>query len=585
MRKLLPTKGVRKTVPGTTYGSPENSRYPYAATPSYTAPPADTPDFGLPGQGTNTPPRDIVYGQVLPTANEAAGNKFPLPRRVFLPQDTTQQDRLTQAAGVAVGVGKGWVTMSGAHIYVPDEGEELNSARGNMHRAGYAEYEHGNSFIRYQHPETGHHIDVLHNGTHVSGSVVQGHGLHTSSANIPLPKKEEPTPVQFGQMTSDQKAESELADQQAQQTSASAEPGEQLAQIAGARRAAVLAGVPSQTAVQAIAPGAFSSDTQGAGTSPNPPTGQYPPNPTPMQGAGDNPGTGAVMPKLQVQGDPAQVYGVRQPSAIDHAISEPTSAEAILTTANQEEGGPGSGRRPLPPYGDIWEHPRHSSMEVFDRPELNSVLRNPRKEEDVLHRVDALVNQERREWNYDALTQAKSYLIAKYGMPGRSGVYPRQQVGEAHRQLTSRGYRVFEQTNNSREQQNYTNYRSQEGQVLIGHVNGVVNHVSGRPYKQKAVGESVQHPGAYDSFKGPQWVDQTNVDPRQSSGSVGQSQPMPQEEGGPGSGRHPLGIPKPIKSRMSGYLVCPKCGQSFPDSLTGRYSYAQEHYPTEHGSQ
>src|SRR6266699_7164282 len=280
---------------------------------------------------------------------------------------------------------------------------------------------------------------------------------------------------------------------------------------------------------------------EAAGTSPNPLAGQYQPNPTPMQGAGDNPGTGAVMPKSQVQGDPAQVYGVRQPSAIDHAISEPTSAEAILTTANQEEGGPGSGRRPLPPYGDIWEHPRHSSMEVFDRPELNSVLRNPRKEEDVLHRVDALVNQERREWNYDALTQAKSYLIAKYGMPGRSGVYPRQQVGEAHRQLTSRGYRVFEQTNNSREQQNYTNYRSQEGQVLIGHVSGVINHVSGRPYKQKAVGESVQHPGAYDSFKGPQWVDQTNVDPRQSSGSVGQSQPMPQEEGGPGSGRHPEG--------------------------------------------
>jgi len=55
-----------------------------------------------------------------------------------------------------------------------------------------------------------------------------------------------------------------------------------------------------------------SSSQAAAGTSTNPEAGTYPTNPTPMQGPGDEQATGAVMPKLQVQGDPKEVYGIRQ---------------------------------------------------------------------------------------------------------------------------------------------------------------------------------------------------------------------------------------------------------------------------------
>src|SRR3989442_15921162 len=71
-------KGIRK-YNQTTYGSPENNRRRFVSPPSYEAPEAKTPDFGLPGQvysdgrQSTTPPRDIVYGQTLPTPAEAAG--------------------------------------------------------------------------------------------------------------------------------------------------------------------------------------------------------------------------------------------------------------------------------------------------------------------------------------------------------------------------------------------------------------------------------------------------------------------------------------------------------------------------------
>jgi hypothetical protein len=78
-----------------------------------------------------------------------------------------------------------------------------------------------------------------------------------------------------------------------------------LNQIAGTRRAAVLDGVPTRVAVAGVAPGAFSSDTQGAGTAPNPPTGQYPPSSPPRNDAE----AGVVMPKLQVQGPVSDAYG------------------------------------------------------------------------------------------------------------------------------------------------------------------------------------------------------------------------------------------------------------------------------------
>jgi hypothetical protein len=70
----------------------------------------------------------------------------------------------------------------------------------------------------------------------------------------------------------------------------------------------------------------------GAGGSPNPNAGTYPSNPTPMQGPGDNYSTQAVMPKLQVQGVPAQVYGIRRALAqkiVEKAAEKLVTAEMI----------------------------------------------------------------------------------------------------------------------------------------------------------------------------------------------------------------------------------------------------------------
>src|SRR6266571_1243760 len=52
----------------------------------------------------------------------------------------------------------------------------------------------------------------------------------------------------------------------------------------------------------------------GAGTRRNFPSGTYPANPTPMQGPGDNRATQAVMPKIQVQGNPRTTYGIKTDS-------------------------------------------------------------------------------------------------------------------------------------------------------------------------------------------------------------------------------------------------------------------------------
>ena len=93
--------------------------------------------------------------------------------------------------------------------------------------------------------------------------------------------------------------------------------GQNLFQIAGARRSAILDGAPTRVAVQALAPGAFSTDTQGAGSAPNPPTGQYPPSPQPRNDAE----AGAVMPKLQVQGPVSDAYGTsRSQPGMDRTV-------------------------------------------------------------------------------------------------------------------------------------------------------------------------------------------------------------------------------------------------------------------------
>src|SRR5713101_7120531 len=55
-----------------------------------------------------------------------------------------------------------------------------------------------------------------------------------------------------------------------------------------------------------------SSSQAAAGSTANYPSGTYPANPTPMQGPGDKPSTQAVMPKVQVEGDPSEVYGIRR---------------------------------------------------------------------------------------------------------------------------------------------------------------------------------------------------------------------------------------------------------------------------------
>ena len=55
-----------------------------------------------------------------------------------------------------------------------------------------------------------------------------------------------------------------------------------------------------------------SSSQAAAGSTTNYPSGTYPANPTPMQGPGDNPNTQYVSPKVQVQGKPEEVYGIRR---------------------------------------------------------------------------------------------------------------------------------------------------------------------------------------------------------------------------------------------------------------------------------
>lgn len=55
-----------------------------------------------------------------------------------------------------------------------------------------------------------------------------------------------------------------------------------------------------------------SSSQAAAGSTTNFPSGTYPANPTPMQGAGDNRRTQYTTPKLQVEGDPSEVYGTRR---------------------------------------------------------------------------------------------------------------------------------------------------------------------------------------------------------------------------------------------------------------------------------
>jgi len=70
-----------------------------------------------------------------------------------------------------------------------------------------------------------------------------------------------------------------------------------------------------------------------AGSRDNFPSGTYPANPTPMQGPGDNPATRAVMPKLQVQGDPQEAYGVR-------SVTRPGASRTVIDDKwdNQEIG-------------------------------------------------------------------------------------------------------------------------------------------------------------------------------------------------------------------------------------------------------
>jgi len=98
-------KGINK-YNRTSYGSPENNRRRFVSPPSYEAPEAKTPDFGLPGQITGdgrqstTPPRDIVYGQTLPTPAEAAGTS-PNPLAGQYPPNPTPM----QGAGDNPGAG------------------------------------------------------------------------------------------------------------------------------------------------------------------------------------------------------------------------------------------------------------------------------------------------------------------------------------------------------------------------------------------------------------------------------------------------------------------------------------------------
>lgn len=87
-------------------------------------------------------------------------------------------------------------------------------------------------------------------------------------------------------------------------------------------------------------PGGPMGSLQGAGKAPNPPTGQYPPNPTPGQGPTDKP-AGAVMPKLQAQGDVSRIYGPAQAlERKEEDIPEERRQSSPIGRPNQSIGQP-----------------------------------------------------------------------------------------------------------------------------------------------------------------------------------------------------------------------------------------------------
>jgi hypothetical protein len=286
-----------------------------------------------------------------------------------------------------------------------------------------------------------------------------------------------------------------------------------------------------------------SSSQAAAGTSTNPPTGQYPPNPTPMQGPGDNQNTGAVMPKLQVTGDPQQVYG------INHIHNE----ECAPTCGMKEEGGPGSGRRPqgrplnrigqTPGAGDSYRQPQQPQRIVGERVidmGGGSTIRVPirrdfeitakrwatahgghfrtggssRRRSSGSRRSSGGRRRTKKELEFDALLLLGKALSK--GGPG-SGRHPHNgdDVGEAHRNLTSQGYRVTESTSNADNQQNYRMYQGPSDRIYLGHMGGRVNHVS--------VGKAVSKPGVSHTVVGSQWENQDEI----GLGNV----TRPQEEG------------------------------------------------------
>jgi hypothetical protein len=120
-------------------------------------------------------------------------------------------------------------------------------------------------------------------------------------------------------------------------------------------------GVPGQHA-------SIPSDTAtiaGAGKSPNPPTGQYPPNPTPGQGPTDA-RTGAIMPKLQAQGDPSAVYGVARsmPQKMEDATSVPFPSKP--PSQQQQPPQQQNDTNKLPPFAPQSKAPDPNSVNGED---------------------------------------------------------------------------------------------------------------------------------------------------------------------------------------------------------------------------
>ena len=83
----------------------------------------------------------------------------------------------------------------------------------------------------------------------------------------------------------------------------------------------------------------------GAGKRQNFPSGTYPANPTPMQGPGDNRATQAVMPKIQVQGNPHQAYGLIS-GAPDRASKPGVTHTVVDSKWDNQEIGLGNVARP-----------------------------------------------------------------------------------------------------------------------------------------------------------------------------------------------------------------------------------------------